>query len=95
VNRRAFLKTALSSAAVAPLAFVPAPTVEAEERFGRVTAQDANARWYRAFLNDVEVTSRCSEADDKAGYVDLFEEDDRRVNRRHYGAVHIEIRAHS
>jgi hypothetical protein len=88
VNRRAFLKTALSSAAVAPLAFVPAPTVEAEERFGRVTAQDANARWYRAFLNDVE-------ADDKAGYVDLFEEDDRRVNRRHYGAVHIEIRAHS
>lgn len=96
LNRRAFLTGGLRVATAAPLAVLPTVALtERDERFGRVDVGHPAFPHARAFLNGEDVSRRCCEADDKAGYVDLYDEPLTGVVHRYYGDVRIELRVAS
>jgi hypothetical protein len=68
VRRRAFLKNSLVAATVLAVA----PLATNYRCKGKVSATSPTGNRHRAFLNGVEVSKDCTEADDVEGYVVVF-----------------------
>lgn len=96
MDRRRFLKLAGVAAVAMPLSAVAEPV---QGTYGRVDATEHDyAHNLRAFLDGAEVTNRCRVADDREGFVELYDEPltvkgNRVVTRRFYGRVRIEPKA--
>jgi hypothetical protein len=97
-SRRDFLRLAGCAIVGAPaaakaLAEGPPATFDAERTYGLVRAKDSP--WFKAFLNGEDVSSQCTEADDREGWVCIIDADkDGRftwpiTSRRVYGKVRI------